>query len=182
MTTTTTSTAPAAGGPPSRPRCRHSRNRRKKARSWRPIRSSWSNLERNTVFILPTLTPSTYVFFSFHSSRGRVVSSRVFVPPRALVHIAVSPSLAALPVHRLRRTLSTHADHQRLPLLGHDLLLRGQRRRRRRRGTRGRIGQEEGGGVRPLHQILARISIWIQVKMIALMQHFVAFLICYPPH
>ena len=68
--------------------------------------------------------------------------------------------VAALPLHRLRHPLPPHAHRQRLPLLRHDLLLR-QVRRRRRRGGQGAVHDR---GVRPLHQVVARIAVRIEVS------------------
>ena len=42
---------------------------------------------------------------------------------RRLPELRGLPSLASLPLHRLRHPLPRHARHQRLPLLRHDLLL-----------------------------------------------------------
>ena len=67
--------------------------------------------------------------------------------------------VAAVPLHRVRHPLPPHAHRQRLPLLRHDLLLRQVRRRRRRRQ-----GAVHDRGVRPLHQVVARIAVRIQVN------------------
>ncbi len=82
------------------------------------------------------------------------------------LRLAVQPSLAAVPVHRVRGPLPLHAGRQRLPLLRHDLLLRQRRGRGRggsRRGGRGGKGLHRRG-VRSIHKVMARVAVRIKVR------------------
>ena len=117
------------------------------ALSWRPIPCSSLNQVRSVVFIVVffisfVVVVVVFVLYIFVVVDVDVIFGVLFVSTlniiihywfalrdvasggiRRLPELRGLPSLASLPLHRLRHPLPRHARHQRLPLLRHDLLL-----------------------------------------------------------
>ena len=66
------------------------------------------------------------------------------------------PTLVALFVHRFRDSVPCHVDHQRFPLLSNDLFMR-----QNRHYGKGAFNHRR---IRSIHQIMARITVRIQVR------------------
>lgn len=77
-----------------------------------------------------------FCFLSFSTviSLGLLYERIVYIPPSSCSGylFGYSTAVAALFVHRFRHPLPDYAHHQRVPLLGHDLLLFQDRSHRKR--------------------------------------------------